>query len=452
MLTGKKVLVIGLARSGKAAVKLLQKLNATITINEGKELEKIEGYQEYLDAGIEIIAGGHPDELFERDFDFVVKNPGINYHKPFILRLKERGIPVYTEIELAYQVAKKQHYIAVTGTNGKTTTVTLIYEILKAQYEHVHFAGNIGKPLCDVVLENNLLEEENHYIVIEMSNFQLLDIDKFRPEISTVINLTPDHLDYMASLDEYYASKMRIYENCESDDEVFVNNIDDETLQEYLQRYHVYCCVLTQSLNKPADCSIIDQAIYFRGEHIIDLKDIKIVGDHNVQNIMIATTICLVAGVSPRVIKDVVSHFKGVEHRIEYVDTVKGVAYYNDSKGTNPDAAIKGIKAMNRPTWLIGGGYDKKSTYDEWIEAFDGKVKELILMGVTAPKIADCAKTHGFDKIKFVDSMEEAVSYIAGKAQDGEAVLLSPACASWGMFDNYEQRGDMFKEYVNKLD
>ena len=153
MLTGKKVLVIGLARSGKAAVKLLQKLNATITINEGKELEKIEGYQEYLDAGIEIIAGGHPDELFERDFDFVVKNPGINYHKPFILRLKERGIPVYTEIELAYQVAKKQHYIAVTGTNGKTTTVTLIYEILKAQYEHVHFAGNIGKPLCDVVLE-----------------------------------------------------------------------------------------------------------------------------------------------------------------------------------------------------------------------------------------------------------------------------------------------------------
>ena len=155
MLTGKKVLVIGLARSGKAAVKLLQKLNATITINEGKELEKIEGYQAYLDAGIEIVAGGHPDELFERNFDFVVKNPGINYHKPFILRLKERGIPVYTEIELAYQVAKKQHYIAVTGTNGKTTTVTLIYEILKAQYEHVHFAGNIGKPLCDVVLENN---------------------------------------------------------------------------------------------------------------------------------------------------------------------------------------------------------------------------------------------------------------------------------------------------------
>ena len=183
MLTGKRVLVIGLARSGKAAVKLLQKLNATITINEGKPLEQIDGYQEYLDAGIEIVAGGHPDELFERDFDFVVKNPGINYHKPFILRLKERKIPVYTEIELAYQVAKKQHYIAVTGTNGKTTTVTLIYEILKAQYKNVHFAGNIGKPLCDVVLENNLLEEENHYIeaiIIKTENEVL--VHKFTSE------------------------------------------------------------------------------------------------------------------------------------------------------------------------------------------------------------------------------------------------------------------------------
>ena len=181
MLTGKKVLVIGLARSGKAAVKLLQKLNATITINEGKELEKIEGYQEYLDAGIEIIAGGHPDELFERDFDFVVKNPGINYHKPFILRLKERGIPVYTEIELGYKVAKKQHYIAVTGTNGKTTTVTLIYEILKAAGRKAHICGNYGIPYCEVVLNEHLYEEEGHDVVVEMSNFQLIDIEEFKP-------------------------------------------------------------------------------------------------------------------------------------------------------------------------------------------------------------------------------------------------------------------------------
>ena len=318
MLNGKKVLVIGLARSGKAAVSLLQKLNATITINEGKELEKIDGYQDYLDAGIEIVAGGHPDELFERDFDFVVKNPGINYHKPFILRLKERGIPVYTEIELAYQCAKKQHYIAVTGTNGKTTTVTLIYDILKAQYEHVHFAGNIGKPLCDVVLENNLLEQEDHYIVIEMSNFQLLDIEKFKPEIATIINLTPDHLDYMASLDEYYASKMRIYENMERDG-YFVENIDDETLSQYLSQYPVPCQRVTQSLDKQATCMIKDQAIYYGDERLLDLDEIKIVGKHNVQNIMLASTICKLAGVSHQVIHDVVASFKGVEHRIEFV-------------------------------------------------------------------------------------------------------------------------------------
>lgn len=188
MLTGKKVLVIGLAKSGKAAVRLLKKLNATITVNEFQEASKIPEYQQYLDDGIEMITGGHPDELFERDFDFVIKNPGINYHKPFILRLKERNIPVYTEIELAYQVAKKQHYIGVTGTNGKTTTVTLIDKILKGQYQNVHLAGNVGMPLCDIVLDHNLLEEENHYIVIEMSNFQLLDIDTFKPNVSTIIN------------------------------------------------------------------------------------------------------------------------------------------------------------------------------------------------------------------------------------------------------------------------
>mgnify|MGYP000780797340 FL=1 len=184
---------------------------------------------------------------------------------------------------------------------------------------------------------------------------------------------------------------------------------------------------------------------------VCTLDDVNLLGDHNYENILAAIAVSYSMGVPVSYIKEGIKRFKGVEHRIEYVDTVNGVAYYNDSKGTNPDAAIKGIKAMNRPTWLIGGGYDKKSTYDEWIEAFDGKVKELILMGVTAPKIAECAKAHGFDKIKFVDSMEDAVSYIAEKAQDGDAVLLSPACASWGMFPNYEVRGEEFKKYVNAL-
>lgn len=322
----------------------------------------------------------------------------------------------------------------------------MIYEILKAQYEHVHFAGNISKPLCDVVLENNLLEEENHYIVIEMSNFQLLDIDKFRPEISTVINLTPDHLDYMASLDEYYASKMRIYENCESDDEVFVNNIDDETLQKYLQRYHVYCCVLTQSLNKPADCSIIDQAIYFRGEHIIDLKDIKIVGDHNVQNIMIATTICLVAGVSPRVIKDVVSHFKGVEHRIEFVREYNGVRVYNDSKATNTDASIIALKAFKQPVILLMGGFDKGLDLQE-MSTYNSCIKKLVTFGAAGKRFKE--DMHHQDAY-YEKTLKDAVNKAFEISEPGDIILLSPSTSSFDEFKGYEERGRIFKQYVNE--
>lgn len=444
MLTGKKVLVIGLARSGRAAVKLLQKLNAAITINEGKELEKIENYQEYLDAGIEIVAGGHPDELFERNFDFVVKNPGINYHKPFILRLKERGIPVYTEIELAYQCAKKQHYIAVTGTNGKTTTVTLIYDILKAQYKNVHFAGNIGKPLCDVVLENNLLEEENHYIVIEMSNFQLLDIDHFKPEISTVINLTPDHLDYMASLDEYYASKMRIYENTKQND-YFVENIDDETLKEYLNKYPVPCQKVTQSLNTEANCMIKENAIYFHGEHLLDLDEIKIVGKHNVQNIMLAAAICKLAGVSNQVIHDVVSSFHGVEHRIEFVREYNGIKVYNDSKATNTDATMIALNAFEKPVILLMGGFDKGLDLKE-MSQYNDRISCLITFGAAGHRFKEDMKHHNSYE---VNNLKAAVDKAFEVAHDGDVILLSPSTSSFDEFSGYEQRGKIFKQFVN---
>lgn len=445
MLTGKKVLVIGLARSGKAAVKLLQKLNATITINEGKELEKIDGYQDYLDAGIEVVAGGHPDELFERDFDFVIKNPGINYHKPFILRLKERKIPVYTEIELAYQVAKKQHYIAVTGTNGKTTTVTLIYDILKAQYPNVHFAGNIGKPLCDVVLENNLLEEENHYIVVEMSNFQLLDIDTFKPEVATVINLTPDHLDYMDSLDEYYASKMRIYKNMLADD-VYVNNVDDKTLQDYLNKYQVPCKVINQSLKQDSDCMIKDNAIYYQNEYIIDLDEIKIVGDHNVQNIMIAIAICKNEGVDTKVLHDVIANFKGVEHRIEFVREYNGVKIYNDSKATNTDASIIALKAFKQPVILLMGGFDKGLDLSE-MSKYNGSIKKLVAFGAAGKRFKEDMK---HPDSYLVTNLKEAVDKAIELSTSGDIILLSPSTSSFDEFVGYEQRGEMFKKYVEE--
>lgn len=446
MLTGKKVLVIGLAKSGKAAIRLLHKLNAAITVNEFKEAKDIPDYQQYIDMGIEMVTGSHPDELFERDFDFVIKNPGINYHKSFILRLKERKIPVYTEIELAFQVAKKQHYIGVTGTNGKTTTVTLIDKILKGQYANVHVAGNVGTPLCDIVLEHNLLEEENHYIVIEMSNFQLLDIDTFKPHISTIINLTPDHLDYMASLDEYYASKTNIYKNTDQND-YFVINQDDSVLLKYLKKYPVPCNQITMSLINNADCMIKDNTIYYQGEFIIDLNDIKVVGNHNIQNIMIAICIAKKCGVTNEIINQEIASFIGVEHRIEFVKEVKGIRVYNDSKATNTDASIIALKAFDQPVILLMGGFDKGLDLQE-MATYNNKIKRLVTFGAAGKRFKD--EMHVENSI-CLKNLEEATLEAINSGQPGDIVLLSPSTSSFDEFTGYEQRGRVFKEIVNKI-
>lgn len=447
MLTGKKVLVIGLAKSGKAAIRLLKKLNATITVNEFQAASKIPEYQQYLDDGIEMITGSHPDELFERDFDFVIKNPGINYHKPFILRLKERNIPVYTEIELAYQVAKKQHYIGVTGTNGKTTTVTLIDKILKGQYQHVHLAGNVGMPLCDIVLDHNLLEEENHYIVIEMSNFQLLDIDTFKPNVSTIINLTPDHLDYMASLDEYYASKTNIYKNTDENDS-FVVNLDDSVLTKYLKQYPIPCKQTTMSLTNHADCMIKDNAIYYQDEFIISLNDIKLVGNHNLQNIMIAICIAKKCGVKNEIINQEIASFIGVEHRIEFVREINGIKIYNDSKATNTDASIIALKAFKQPVILLMGGFDKGLDLKE-MSTYNNKIKRLITFGAAGKRFKD--EMHVENSI-CVKNLKEATLEAINHASSGDIVLLSPSTSSFDEFSGYEQRGNVFKEIICSLD
>lgn len=446
MLTGKKVLVIGLAKSGKAAVKLLHKLNASITINEGKVESDIEDYQHYLDMGCAMVTGGHPEELFEQDFDFVIKNPGINYHKPFILRLKERNIPVYTEIEFGYQVAKKQHYIAVTGTNGKTTTVSLIDKILKGQYSNVHLAGNVGTPLCDVILENNLLEEDNHYIVLEMSNFQLLDIDTFKPDVATIINLTPDHLDYMDSLEEYYASKMKIYQNCSSEDILIVNK-DDLVLNEYLTKYPFIAKPISVSLKEEADCMIKDNAIFYQNEHIIDLDKIQVVGEHNIQNIMIAICMCKNSGVTNEVLAHEIETFKGVEHRIEFVREINGIKFYNDSKATNTDASIIALKAFKKPVTLLMGGFDKGLDLKEMSE-YNSCINRLVTFGAAGKRfLDDMHHDNGIYVTRFKDAVIDAYN----NANQGDIILLSPSTSSYDEFSGYEERGNVFKEIVNKL-
>lgn len=445
MLTGKKVLVIGLAKSGKAAVRLLHHLHADITINVNVDANEIEEYRTYVDQGIEMVTGGHPDELFERDFDFVIKNPGVKYHLPFILRLKERKIPIYTEIELAYQVAKKQHYLAVTGTNGKTTTVTLLDKILKGQFKQVHLAGNVGTPLCDVVLDHHLLEEEDHYIILEMSNFQLLDIDTFKPEVSTIINLTPDHLDYMASLDEYYASKTNIYKN--QTDGYYIVNQDDDVLKQYLDRYPVKCKTISMSLNKNATCYIKDHFIYFKDEKMISLDDINIVGDHNIQNIMIAICMAKMVGVSNKIIHDEIKNFQGVEHRIEFVGNYQGIKVYNDSKATNTDATIIALQAFKQPVILLMGGFDKELDLSI-LASYQSKISKLITFGAAGKRFEeDMHHPCSF----YATNLKEATKLAMKEAKSGDIVLLSPSTSSYDEFSGYEQRGRVFKQMIKEI-
>ena len=445
-LKNKKVLVLGLAKSGKAAVRLLEHFGAQITISESKKLEDIDGVEDYLARGIQVISG-HVDEVVEGDYDLAIKNPGINYHRPFVLRLKERGIPVYTEIELAYQVAKKQHYIAVTGTNGKTTTVKLIYDILSKHHENVHICGNYGIPYCDVVMDHKLYEESNHDVIIEMSNFQLLDIDQFHPDIATVLNLTPDHLDYMDSLDEYYASKMRIYENQDAHD-LFIENVDDENLKIYTKRYPVVSTIETFSINQDADCMLKDRTIYYHGKKVIDRRDIKIVGLHNVANIMVAIIALVHSGLTLEQIRDGIAEFHGVEHRIEYVTTVHGVQYYNDSKGTNTDATVIAVKAFEKPVILLMGGHEKGLPLDD-VAKHNAQIKTLITFGEAGERFAkDMHHPHTY----CVKHMKDAIMKAYEIAEEGDIVLLSPSTSSFDEFHNMEERGEMFKEVVKQLD
>lgn len=446
MLTGKKVLVLGLAKSGKAAIELLDALHASITVNEFAPQEKIDCYDEYISRGIEMIVGGHPKELFERDFDFVVKNPGINYHKPFILRLKERGIPVYTEIELAYQVSQTQNYIAVTGTNGKTTTVTLIHEILKNAQHHTCLAGNVGTPLSSLVLSENLLNQGGYDVVLEMSNFQLLDIDKFHPHISTIMNLTPDHLDYMDSLDEYYISKTRIYMN-QNENDYYIENKDDSVLQDYLRRYPYHAKTISFSLEQEADCMIRDYAIYYQNQKIIDLDEIKIVGKHNIQNMMIAICACMLSHVDVKCIHDTLASFMGVEHRIEFVREYEGVKYYNDSKATNTDAAIIALKAFEKPVILLMGGFEKGLDLSE-MSMYNSSISKLICFGSAGPRFAkDMKHNHTY----LVGNMNDAIEKAKEMAELGDIVLLSPSTSSFDEFKGYEERGNVFKKIVNEF-
>ena len=444
--TGKKVLVIGLARSGMAAIKVLHKLGADIILSERKPAEELKELATLKELGVTIV--DQSMEVFDKDYDLCVKNPGVPYRSPFMEALAQHGVPVITEIELAFQVAKPQHYIAITGTNGKTTTTTLVYEILNAAFPgKAHLCGNIGIPLCEIVMEEGLMEESDHYIALEISNYQLVNIDRFRPDVATIINLTPDHVDFMGSLEAYYKSKTEVYRNMKPED-TFILNADDPVLAEYVEKYPVPATVKSFSLdNTDTDNYVKDGQLCVGDEPVLPLTSIRLPGKHNLQNVMIAVSVAKVLGISNETIQEVVEGFTGVEHRIEFVRELDGVRYFNDSKGTNTDATVTALKAFDKGVILLLGGFEKGLPMDD-VKAHLGCVKKVIGFGACGPRLV--ADTVGEDGI-VVTTLDEAVAEAVKIAEPGDTVLLSPTTSSFDQYTCFEERGDHFKKLVNAL-
>ena len=447
--TDKRVLVVGTGVSGVAAIRLLAAKGAKPVVLEGNEKADREQIRAKIPESItyDLIIGNLPEEVMDT-LDLAVLSPGVPTDLPFVIKLQDKKIPVWGEIELAY-VCGKGRLAAITGTNGKTTTTALTGAIMRENYDSVFVVGNIGLPYTEYALEM----KDSSVTVAEVSSFQLETIHSFRPEVSAILNITPDHLNRHHTMQCYIDTKARIAEN-QTKDQICVLNYEDSELKKLADK--IPADIFWFSSARP-----LERGIWLDGEDIIykDTEEIKIctihdmqlLGVHNYENVMAAVAITMHMGVPVECIRKAIAEFKAVEHRIEFVREVHGVRYYNDSKGTNPDAAIKAVQAMVTPTVVIGGGYDKQSSYEEWIDSFGDTVKCLVLLGATADKIEATARKAGFTNIIRVASLEEAVKVSAAQAQSGEAVLLSPACASWDMFKSYEQRGTLFKEYVNQL-
>lgn len=448
----KKVLVAGTGKSGVNAGKLLMEKGAEVTFYDDNASLDLEKFMENFPApdAIRVVIGEINDAILT-DVELMIISPGIPVDSKIANIVREHGIPIWSEVELAYR-AGAGHLAAITGTNGKTTTTSFVGEVFAAFTGNSFTVGNIGIPYTEVALQMNA----DSYTVAEISSFQLETIADFKPHVSAVLNVTPDHLNRHYTMENYASVKLDICRN-QTEEDYLVLNYDDPVTRKMAKDKRVKAKVIYFSRleNLKEGVCLNGNSILLRRDgcetNIINLSELVLLGSHNVENYMAGIAVSYYMGIPLEIIIKTLKEFKGVAHRIEFVKEVNGVTYYNDSKGTNPDAAIKGIQAMERTTVLIGGGYDKGVEFDDWIKAFDGKVKKLVLIGQTAQMIADAAFRQDFHEVAFAKDLKEAVAMCADIAVPGEAVLLSPACASWGMFDNYEQRGDLFKEYVGEL-
>lgn len=446
-----KYLIVGLGKSGIAAAKLLLSEKKDIILFNSSDMDA----DDFLKKNPEL--KGIPfytEKLPEIKYDDIVEavlSPGVPLDIPFVEDLKKRGIHLSGEVELAYSFAKGT-IAAITGTNGKTTTTALTGHILKEYYKDVRVVGNIGIPFTDEAATTT----DDTRIAIEVSSFQLETIDTFHPKAAAILNITPDHLNRHHTMENYIAAKESIVKN-QTPDDVTVLNYEDDVLREFgktLRTRVIYFSGkrrIENGLYYDEDRAAIFEDRNGTEEKVTDVSELQIIGAHNYENVCAAVALTEALGVPMDTIRASLKTFTAVEHRIEFVCEKNGVKYYDDSKGTNPDAAIKAVLSMPGPTVLIGGGYDKGSTYDEWVGTFPGRVKKLVLIGVTAKKIAECCDKHGFKDYEFADTLENAIEKCADSAVKGDCVLLSPACASWDMFPNFEIRGDVFKDFVRKM-
>lgn len=440
----KKILVLGLAKSGVGAASLLHKLGAFVTVNDFKPLSENPEAQGLLEQGITVICGGHPIELLEEGFELIVKNPGIPYHNPMIKGALEKGIPVITEVELAYQVSEAP-FIAITGTNGKTTTTTLVFEMLQAGSKKPLIAGNIGTVASEVA--QVACEESN--IVIELSSFQLMGIQQFRPRIAILTNLYDAHLDYHGTRKEYHAAKANITMNQASND-YFIINADQEEVLEVAAGSKAKIIPFSTTTELSEGAYVKDGWICFNGEKIMDRKDVTLPGAHNLENILSSVAAARLSGVDTEAIIQVLSTFTGVKHRLQYVGEFQERKFYNDSKATNILATKNAVSAFSDPVILLAGGLDRGNDFDELIPSLKN-VKALVTFGQTAEKIEKAALEAGIKTIERVDNVEKAVPSAFKLSEPRDIILLSPACASWDQYKTFEVRGDMFIDAVHKL-
>lgn len=441
MFENKKIFILGMARSGYEAAKLLSDYNNEIIVTDGKE-QKEELVSELESLGVKVIITSDQISLLDDSFDYVIKNPGIKYDNPVVVKAKELGIKVINEVEMAYSFLDKSvNIIGVTGSNGKTTTTTLISEFMKNSFDNVYLGGNIGIPLSNFVRDI----KPNSYLVLEISDHQLCDMYDFKTNVSVLTNITPTHLDFHKSYEVYQMTKKKIFNNHTSDDLAVINKDDEVSMKitDDIKSAKVY-----YGHDKTNLAYYDEEGIYYDGKLVIKLDDIILKGKHNYQNIMGAIIAVKKYGVTDEVIQKVLKEFKGVEHRLEYVGTINGVTYYNDSKATNCVSTITALNSFDKPIILLLGGYDRGHSFHDLDDSMKN-VKCVVCFGETKNRIEEFCNDL---KIKCYknDTLKEAMNVVKDICTPGDVVLLSPACASWDQYDRFEDRGDEFKNLVRE--